>query len=79
MEETLKILQELQMKYLGKIDISIKTRKDMNKTCLEFCNYTSNFEKKSKLYIYKLDWNKDNTAKIEEIKKELDFLDKIYN
>ena len=50
-EETLKKLQELQLKYLGEVDMNVRyeieTRKDQKCTMvISYCNYTENFERK---------------------------------
>lgn len=67
-------LHKLQMTYCGSVDISIETRKDMRVTVISFCNYGYMYTEKSKLYVHKLSWDKDNTEEINEIEKELDQL-----
>ena len=69
--EELKRLQELQAKYLSIIDMVITTRKDKCLTMVEYCNYLPKFLKKSRLYMHKLYWDKDNTLEINEIEENL--------
>lgn len=76
--ETLNKLQKLQIIYCGFVDMQIETRKDMRITALSFCSYTEEFASKSKLFIYKLSWDKDNTDELKKIEKELDKLSKKY-
>lgn len=64
----------MQMTYCGSVDISIETRKDMRVTAISFCDYGYMYTKKSKLYVHKLSWDKDNTEEINEIEKELEQL-----
>lgn len=83
-EETLKKLQELQLKYIGEVDVDIlyevQTRKDQNCTItISFCNYTKNFGKKSKLFVHKFYWDKDNTTEFKQMELELEMLKKEYN
>ncbi len=82
-EETLKKLQELQLKYLGEVDMcvryEIETRKDQKCTMvISYCNYTENFENKSKLFIHKFYWDKDNTFEFKQMELEIKSLQKEY-
>lgn len=70
-DEELKRLQDLQAKYLSNVDMQIGTRKDLSLTMVSYCNYLPGFIRKSKLYIHKLSWEKDNALEIEEIEKNL--------
>ena len=67
-------LHKLQMTYCGSVDMSIETRKDMRVNAISFCNYGYMYTEKSKLYVHKLSWDKDNTEEINEIEKELEKL-----
>ena len=71
-------LHALQLTYCGFVDMQIETRKDMRVTAVSFCNYTEEFTNKSKLFVYKLSWDKDNTDELKRIEKELDKLSKKY-
>ena len=71
-------LHKLQLIYCGFVDMHIETRKDMKLTAVSFCNYTEEFGLKSKLYMHKLSWDKDNTDEINKIEKELKKLSKDY-
>ncbi len=71
-------LQKLQTIYCGFVDMQIETRKDVRLTAVSFCSYTEEFGSKSKLYFYKLSWEKDNTDEINKIEKELKKLSKEY-
>ena len=82
-EETLKKLQELQLKYLGEVDMNVRyeieTRKDQKCTMVvSYCNYTENFEKKSKLFIHKLYWDKNNDDELKQMEYEIEDLIKKY-
>lgn len=68
----LAILQLLQIKYAGWIDISIETRQDMQINFIRYTNYgTRNDNPKYKFVSHKLGWFNDNSKEIEEIKKDL--------
>lgn len=68
----LAILQLLQIKYAGWIDISIETRQDMQINFIRYTNYgTRNDNPKYKLVTRKLSWFNDNCKEIEEITKDL--------
>lgn len=68
----LAILQLLQIKYAGWIDISIETRQDMQINFIRYTNYgTRNDNPKYKLVTHKLSWFNDNCKEIEEITKDL--------
>ena len=87
-EDTLKELQELQLKYLGDVDMlirmEIQTRKDAGCTMVvTYCNYKIidtqmgkqiDPNNKSKLFIHKLYWNKDNENELKQIKLEIEKL-----
>ena len=82
-EETLKKLQELQLKYLDEIDMNVRyeieTRKDQRLTMvISYCNYTKNFEKKSKLFIHKFYWDRDNSFEFKQMELEIEGLKKTY-
>jgi len=82
-EETLKKLQEYQLKFLGEIDMQVKcdieTRKDQKCTMVvTYCNYTPGFEKKSKLFIHKFYWEQDNTKEFKQMENEIELLRKKY-
>jgi hypothetical protein len=82
-EETLKKLQELQLKYLGEVDMNVRyeieTRKDQKCTMvISYCNYTENFEKKSKLFIHKFYWDQDNSFEFKQMELEIEELRKAY-
>lgn len=68
----LAMLQLLQIKYAGTIDISIETRNDQQATCVRYTNYgTRNDNPKYKFVARKLGWLNDNWKEIEEIRKDL--------
>lgn len=68
----LAILQLLQIKYAGWIDISIETRQDLQSTCVRYTNYgTRNDNKEYRFVSHKLCWFNDNSKEIEEIKNDL--------
>ena len=77
--QVLRELHMLQELYVGSIDISIETRKDLKLTAVTFCTYiydevNKEFHKKSKLYVHKILWNlSDYELKTElmQIKLEL--------
>lgn len=92
-EETLKYVQALQLKYLGVVDMQIRmeisTRKDQNLTMVvSYCNYKIvdtkfcgkqiDTKNKSKLFIHKLYWNKNNDAELKQIEYEIEDLIKKY-
>lgn len=92
-EDTLKAVQQLQLEYLGEVDIQVRmeiaTRKDQGCTMLvTYCNYRMidtqigkqiDPKNKSKLFIHKLYWNKDNENELQEIKNEIENLRIQYN
>lgn len=72
-------LQKLQYIYLGSIDMTIETRRDMKTTCVHFCTYlydnvNKEFHKTSKLYVHKIPWSisdYDLSVELTQIKIEL--------
>jgi hypothetical protein len=66
-EDILKRLQEIQMQYIGRFDISIETRAD--KCCTGFT--ITDYPTSRKLYIHHLLWDVDNTAEFEKIENEI--------
>ena len=92
-EETLKYVQALQLKYLGVVDMQIRmeisTRKDQNLTMVvSYCNYKIidtkfcgkqiDAKNKSKLFIHKLYWDKDNDVELKQMELEIEELRKQY-
>lgn len=74
----IKKLHELQEKYIGIVDMQIETRKDMKLTMVMFCNYSDGFSAKSKFYVYKLWWFRNNDSELYRIEKDLEMLSKKY-
>lgn len=66
-EDILKRLQEIQMQYIGRFDISIETRADQWCTQFTITDYPSS----RKYYIHRLLWDVDNTAEFEKIENEI--------
>lgn len=66
-EDILKRLQEIQMQYIGRFDISIETRAD--KCCIGFT--ITDYPISRELYIHRLLWDVDNTAEFEKIENEI--------
>lgn len=65
--EDLQRLQELQLDYIGLLDIQIETRNDQQKTMFSM----TDFPQSKKLYIHKLSWIYDNTKEFEKIENEI--------
>lgn len=74
----IKKLHELQEKYIGIVDMQIETRKDMKLTMVMFCNYSDGFSSKSKFYVYKLWWFRNNDSELYRIEKDLEMLSRKY-
>jgi hypothetical protein len=66
-EDILKRLQEIQMQYIGRFDISIETRADQWCTLFTITDYPSS----RKYYIHRLLWDVDNSMEFEKIENEI--------
>ena len=72
MKEDLRQLQDIQMSWLGTLDINIETRADQQTTMFTMTNYPVS----RKLLIHKLKWDNDNSKEFEKINKEIQELTK---
>ena len=70
--EDLQRLQELQLDYIGCLDIQIETRGDHQLTMFTVTNYPY----AGKLYIHKLSWFEDNSEEFEKIEEEIKLMKK---
>lgn len=69
-EDILKRLQEIQMIYIGRFDISIETRADQWCTVFTITDYPIS----RKYYVHRLLWDVDNTAEFKKIEDEIKLL-----
>lgn len=72
MKEDLKKLQDIQISWLGTLDINIETRADQQTTMFTMTNYPVS----RKLLIHKLKWNNDNSYEFKMIEQEIKELTK---
>ena len=71
--EDLQKLQELQLNYIGDLDIQIETRNDQQQTMFSM----TDFSQSKRFYVHKLSWLEDNTKEFEKIEEEIEDLFKI--
>ena len=63
----LKHLQDIQLHWIGTLDIQIETRIDQESTMITLTNYP----KSRKLFTHKLGWCEDNTNEFKKIENEI--------